>query len=158
MRTRPAIRKTVKWSGAIACVTLLAAWIGSAWSAVGWSGVISVESSSGEIHVALLPGKDASTYSGSYYRRQRCRLFESWFWWPPLGADFKPGWSAARAKFWALLAPAALATVAAWRLDARVRRRSRAGHCGSCGYDRTGVPAGAVCPECGQGAATGARA
>ena len=37
----------------------------------------------------------------------------------------------------------------------RHRRRSRAGKCPECNYDRTGLAAGAVCPECGAGGAGG---
>ena len=33
-----------------------------------------------------------------------------------------------------------------WRLDCR----SRPGQCQLCGYDRAGLGAGAVCPECGK--------
>lgn len=36
-----------------------------------------------------------------------------------------------------------------WRGDLIARRRSRSGRCLRCGYDRRGIPAASVCPECG---------
>ena len=36
------------------------------------------------------------------------------------------------------------------------RRRLRVGECAACGYDRRGLGAGAICPECGAGAALAA--
>ncbi len=50
---------------------------------------------------------------------------------------------------WAVVAPLAIATALAfWRS----RRIERSGCCGECGYDRTGLKAGAACPECGTAA------
>ena len=46
-----------------------------------------------------------------------------------------------------------LATATAWRADAKCLRRAREGACPACGYDRAGLAAGAVCPECGSAAA-----
>jgi hypothetical protein len=36
----------------------------------------------------------------------------------------------------------------AWWLEMREARRARVGRCPRCDYDRTGLAAGAVCPEC----------
>lgn len=49
---------------------------------------------------------------------------------------------------WLFVALAALPTIAAWRVGARVNRRLRSGCCLNCGYDRRGIPQDAVCPEC----------
>ena len=43
-----------------------------------------------------------------------------------------------------------LATAAAWRADAKYLRRAREGACPACGYDRAGLVAGSLCPECGK--------
>lgn len=53
---------------------------------------------------------------------------------------------------WQPLAVALLATATAWWLDTLARRRGRPGLCPTCQYDRTGLPPGAVCPECGAAA------
>jgi hypothetical protein len=36
-----------------------------------------------------------------------------------------------------------------WWIDQRTRRRARRGLCNECGYDHSGLPQGAKCPECG---------
>ncbi len=56
---------------------------------------------------------------------------------------------------WPLPLLSLLATAAAWRADAKYLRRARDGACLKCGYDRAGLAAGVVCPECG--AAAGVR-
>jgi len=43
-------------------------------------------------------------------------------------------------------------TAVAWRLDTLARRRADRTHCPRCRYDRSGLAAGAVCPECGTAA------
>ncbi|MFO0859885.1 MAG: hypothetical protein U0570_04950 [Phycisphaerales bacterium] len=50
-----------------------------------------------------------------------------------------------------VLAPVAIVTLVAWRVDAIARRRARVGHCSKCGYDLSATPEGAKCPECGAG-------
>lgn len=47
---------------------------------------------------------------------------------------------------WIPFAMSAAASAWAWR---RHWKRNRHGFCAECGYDRTGLPEGAVCPECG---------
>lgn len=39
----------------------------------------------------------------------------------------------------------------AWRQEILANRRARVGLCKTCGYDRTGLALGSVCPECGGG-------
>jgi uncharacterized OB-fold protein len=50
---------------------------------------------------------------------------------------------------WVIVAAAQAAAIAAWRLDTLARRRARLNHCPTCNYDRTGLPAASLCPECG---------
>jgi len=52
---------------------------------------------------------------------------------------------------WFPLILAILPTAFAWRLDTLARRRARVGLCAHCHYDRRGLVAGVVCPECGGG-------
>jgi len=56
---------------------------------------------------------------------------------------------------WVFIAVCAGGTACAWRLDAVVLRRVRVDLCPKCDYDRTGLSAGAVCPECGSKAGGG---
>jgi hypothetical protein len=50
---------------------------------------------------------------------------------------------------WIPVGATTLFSAAAWLLDAAARRRMRPCLCRECMYDRTGLAAGAVCPECG---------
>ncbi len=54
------------------------------------------------------------------------------------------------APLWPLPLLSLLATAAAWRADAKYLRRVREGACPACGYDRAGLAAGSLCPECGK--------
>lgn len=47
------------------------------------------------------------------------------------------------------------ASAAAWAAQSRAARRARLGLCPKCRYDRAGLPAGVVCPECGASAPAG---
>ena len=53
---------------------------------------------------------------------------------------------------WPVMAVCVLVTGAAWHRDTSLRRRARLKLCPKCGYDRAGLAAGAVCPECGSAA------
>ncbi len=50
---------------------------------------------------------------------------------------------------WPLPAAALFFTAFLWYLDTLARRRARLNLCPKCHYDRTGLAAGAKCPECG---------
>ncbi len=54
-----------------------------------------------------------------------------------------------RLPLWTVIVPVAGATTIAWRHDVRMTRRKREGICPKCSYNRHGLPAQAVCPECG---------
>ena len=66
---------------------------------------------------------------------------------------FGKGWDVTM-PLWPASLLSLLATAAAWRGDAKYLRRVREGACPACGYDRAGLAAGAVCPECGAAAWT----
>ena len=51
---------------------------------------------------------------------------------------------------WIPAAVSLLLTALAFRLDTLARRRVLAHLCPNCHYDRTGLAASAVCPECGR--------
>jgi hypothetical protein len=71
-------------------------------------------------------------------------------WWFGSESDGMGSWVAC-APIWAALLPLTAGTgLVFWRA-----RRRLPSHCPNCRYDRSGLPAGAVCPECGAPASTG---
>ncbi|MFT3684464.1 MAG: hypothetical protein QM783_05965 [Phycisphaerales bacterium] len=76
--------------------------------------------------------------------------------WLPAGGPWSvwPGTSQWSGKvtyhvpYWCIAVPFAFV---AFALDRHRRRLERANKCGKCGYSRSGLPAGAKCPECGAG-------
>ena len=144
MKPHPRIRKTVKWGGAAVTVLLVVVWTGSisiacstpwGYEAIGWTGVVLFT-----------------------------RRFQEHTVYPPQGPHVYFGSANSALEFWRMLHsstwsivvplwPAVVATLTltafAWRLDTLARRRARAGFCPKCNYNRTGLAAGAVCPECG---------
>ena len=56
---------------------------------------------------------------------------------------------------WVPLILVAMPTALAWRIERRIARRAGDGRCTGCGYDRHGLAAEGVCPECGAGAKAG---
>ena len=80
---------------------------------------------------------------------------QQFHWW----ADISPYWGSPVANrnlyfipLWPLPLLSLLTTAAAWRADAKYLRRVREGACPACGYDRAGLAAISVCPECGAAA------
>lgn len=72
-------------------------------------------------------------------------------WWPRWPYKSAGVWSFF-IPLWFPTAACALVALAFWRIDTLHSRRSRAGACPACTYDRTGLPAAAACPECGAAA------
>ena len=155
MRIRTAIRKFVKWGGAALAVVLLVVWIGSA-----WYGVISP--GFGRQQVGVLAG---TFFWQSYVDPDRAlpaaffsRPTRKPFTWRFRYMDGDDGFSFL-IPLWFPLLLTIIPTGFAWRPDIIARRRSRRGACMKCGYARSGLAAGAVCPECGTApAAAGAAA
>ena len=145
MKPHPRIRKTVKWGGAVVSVVLLAAWVGCNWWWVQWKaaggGVVIV--SAGRITVGDVGS--GGSFSGWKVGTYRGALE----WW------YMSNWTGSvwwiDTPLWIPVVPTLLVTAAAWRMDLALRRRERMGKCAKCGYDRTGLALGAVCPECGAG-------
>ncbi len=143
----PRIRKTIKWGGAVVTVLLVVVWIGSEWGGIGYlsqSGS-GFEIAAGSIYFSfrawLEPystgGWQLSAHSGGFDR------------WPSWRGDSQLWWL--RLPLWIPFVAMLLATGAALRLDTLARRRAKLHVCPKCNYDRTGLAAGAVCPECGAG-------
>ncbi len=148
------IRKTVKWGGAAVTVLLVLVWVGSGWADFGW---ISAGSSmcynlgSGGVSVC----HDTRIYSPrlcttGWHFKPKVFWFDLWF--RNLPSPFG-GWYL-RAPLWPVALIALFGTAGAWRLD-RLARRARLNMCPKCNYDRAGLVAGVVCPECGAAIASG---
>ena len=148
VKPHPKIRKTVKWGGAVVTVLLVVVWIGSAWRGGGWM-------SRHGAGLAVMPGTFVLSLQSFPYENE----FAGWGlrhapepmrWWF-MGGRGNFGWNF-WIPIWLPVLLSALATGAAWRLDALASRRARAGFCPKCNYDRIGLVPQAVCPECGTAA------
>ncbi len=146
-RLKRAVRKTVKWGGAGLTVLLLVVWIGSGWRGATWTnmsygGVLLV---GGRIVVCEpLFDADPNSYNRVSIETERY----PWGWWFDWGVvNGNRYW---QVPLWLPALLSLLATAAAWRADAKYLRRVREGACPACGYDRAGLAAGSLCPECGK--------
>ena len=136
----------VKWGGTVASVVLLVLWILGGWWSIRWVGDDgdSLTIGGGEVAyqhyprltgVADIPGCHVWRHSfGLAWGLQGYRFGDNWAWHIPL---------------WPVPSMALLITAVAWRFDVLARRRARLNLCPRCNYDRTGLAAGVVCPECG---------
>jgi hypothetical protein len=145
----------VKWGGVVVFVVALTVWIGSVGRYLVWrpSQRASLEISSGALWIwtraPSVPASDEPTFSAH-------RTEEPFVWWFHSG-----GWRGVRlylAPGWSIAALAAAITGAAWRFDGIASQRAQVGCCASCNYDRRGIPAASVCPECGAAPAAPAQA
>lgn len=145
MKPHPGVRRAIKWTGAPASVLLLAAWIGSGWHAVSWtgSGGARWELSEGRLTFNHLQIPMPETYRGVRFGRTR-RFTLQWDLWV---RNPRYMWKIA-VPLWLFPPPIFAPTILAWRTDIIDRRRRRAGVCRGCGYERTGLPPHAPCPEC----------
>jgi len=139
-------RKTVKWGGAGLTVLLVVVWIGSGWYGAQWlmGGVYGVTLIVGQ---AICFKNDGSPedlgIKAASFPQNRFDLQSSFDWENPVDGFV------VQFPLWLPALLSLLATAAAWRADAKYLRRARMGLCAGCGYDRAGLAAMSVCPECG---------
>jgi hypothetical protein len=143
MKPHPRIRKTIKWGGAAVTLLLAVVWIGSGWVELDW-GLPNSQHYALSVGVFSLWGPGGS--SGGF--DVGTHPFEL-RWWPQRLAN--PGFRILNLPLWPLAVAFAAAQCTVWRLDVQARRRERAllNLCPKCNYDRAGIAADAVCPECG---------
>jgi len=135
-------------------VLLVIVWIESAWACIGylseWGAGFGID---GGVLYAALP-KWTGEYAGTSWQDCEC----GWMWgeadapklrWSGSWQRGSSFWFAFDLPLWIPSLLCTAGTIFAWRLDDIARRRVRAGFCPKCDYDRTGLAAGAVCPECG---------
>ncbi len=152
VKPHPRIRKTVKWGGAVVSVLLVVVWIGSGWMTVSWHPSWRFYLTDGALTVFTV---DADINDGDnrpgwhYFQRTLFKFPHTW-----LPARY-PGAHVVVLPLWIPLVCALGTTAIAWRLDTLARRRANKHLCMKCSYDRTGLAAGAVCPECGAAAPVG---
>ncbi len=146
MKPHPKLRKTIKWGGAAVTVLLVVVWIGSRWWAVEWHSDLgwlcglqpgqliigNVDSSNIGFPLGWRADRSHSSTMGWWYFYQR--RYDGWWFLFPL---------------WVPISLFLLPTIIAWRLDTLAHRRARLNLCPKCNYDRAGIAAEAVCPECG---------
>lgn len=146
MRPHPRIRKTIKWGGALVVLLSLACWVGSAWVWVDYVGDRAlVMLDFGRVSLTVY-GDDQDPDGPGWYVRVAGPQHRGRFAW---GFERINPWRDAVRYYCPLWVPVMLCacpTAFAWWRD---RRWRAAGHCPGCRYNLSGLPAGAVCPECG---------
>jgi hypothetical protein len=151
---RPILRKTIKWGGAVAVILLVVVWVvsgrhdwtiypGTEFVANLYGGRVSLSRMDSAAHRDFVRATIESLQGFGFAPEWH------WNWWCSLEAN-RPflKWEVA-VPLWFLGLPLLACTLAAWRLDARARRRARTSHCQKCNYDRAGLSPDARCPECG---------
>jgi hypothetical protein len=131
----------------VVCAVLVGTWVGSRWFSFGWMGssrTVCIYVRWGKIGFTKIPPPGWIESRDGWHLVRTPAAFEWSFEW-----FFFQGFRHVRVPLYAIALPPALASTAAWRLDTRARRRARVGHCPACNYDRRGIPAASVCPECG---------
>jgi hypothetical protein len=152
MKVHPRVRKGVKWGGLAAVALVVVVWIGSVWWWCGWevTPYTHIEIEHGRLSVSHTTGWIFENEQPVWMKRCTSVLSDH----PDEGLELWPLWVVGRGRagltqvfvpLWIPLLAAAGCMGLAWRGSAR----ARAGCCGRCGYDRAGLGAGAVCPECG---------
>ena len=146
MNTRLRIWKCLKWGGAAITLLLAIMWIGSGWWMWVWtfpSGrIVNV------IHGSVRVGGLGKPLKSPTLALRREVIAPSFFPWGIRGGgDWRASWTV-YIPMWMPVSLALFITVVGWRRELRARRALRM-QCPKCGYDRTGLAATAVCPECG---------
>ncbi len=139
----------VKWGGAVVTALLVVVWVGSGWwNLYGHIGPSAFAIGNGVLAVP----SSLSPYMLLGWGIERSEWIE-WRWWFGEFVYAVEDWY--EIPLWLVVAGSTVFTGAAWRLDTLARRRARLNLCptGECNYDRTGLVAEAVCPECGAASA-----
>ncbi len=171
VKRRQRLRGTCKWGGVTLCVLLFALWLASGWcdATVERYDKSSTSArrqdawvSQGLLHSSIITSDEVGPGTRYEWRMYCNRRFAGSLWGPPA----PPSWSWGFGKvvspdrnyvfmwipLWLPFLLIALPTGFLFWSDHR--KRTRVGHCTTCGYDLKGNTSG-TCPECG---ATTARA
>jgi hypothetical protein len=148
MKPHPRIRKTIKWGGAAVTVLLVVVWIGSGWWGLWWwsKGGDCAAIAMGSAIIGTQDYPVPANAAGFNVEHSSTTNFRWWLW---SAEHTGPTTWQLYIPLWLPMLASLLVSAVAWRLDTLARRRARVGLCPKCNYDRTGLAAGAVCPECG---------
>ncbi|MFN0136357.1 MAG: hypothetical protein ACKVS9_09615 [Phycisphaerae bacterium] len=153
MSPHPRIRTTLKWTGAIAAALMLTMWAASErWCVNRETTNWTFSLNRGSVIVIRYGGPSFRARPGWYMLRYDASPPIRVWWfnaWDTSGGTMVLPFNRVLVPLWMPTCVALLVAIAAWRLEARACRRAGAGRCPNCDYDRTGLAAGWVCPECG---------
>jgi hypothetical protein len=145
MKPCPRIRTTIKWGSTTLTVLLVVLWIASAWLEIGLHRIGTIiEARAGHLLWGNVGWVWARPSPGGWI----CGRAPAGFSLGLTSADDRPFHGAAP-PLWLPVLACTLFTIAAWRHDAKARRRDRSHLCPECAYDRAGLAPDANCPECG---------
>lgn len=151
MRVMRLLRSVAKWACVVVLVLATGASVATRWGGFVWAREpVMVEVDRGQARLTV-------RLAGNGVTRPRLR-----WWHPPVENTWSwvpVSWNRQTVltetmllvRFWLALplTLAALVSLAFWWPEVRGVLRRRAGRCAACGYDRRGLGAGALCPECG---------
>ncbi len=148
----PIIRKTIKWGGAAVTVLLVVVWIASGWWLMSYAFPrTNVIVGRGTIGV-LRPGYGFPAHMRGWQVAQfTSRTFSGLDRWRGSWSEVHIGSDLVFLPLWWFIPIPLISWLVAWRLDALPRSAPHPPPCPRCGYDRTGLPLLAECPECGSG-------
>ncbi len=150
MKPHPRIRQTIKWTGAAVTVVLMVVWVGSGWIQASfptsWGPVFILRGGCIRVFLSDPPGGWGDSLSLSVTTGDK---FQFGYRRTEAGPNSRTYWTESSLPVWMVAMPVLLASALAWRLDILARRRAKQNLCSTCNYDRTGLPIGAACPECG---------
>ena len=128
----------------MATVLLLILWAVSGWWAAGWVGPSwYVGLSPGLVYISFADFKAIVTGEG--FCHAPVAMGAHWEWLPEFYNG--PVELAMLIPIWMLALATLCISIIAWRMEINACRLLNP--CHACGYDRTGLASGVVCPECG---------
>ncbi len=152
-----------KWGGAVVTALLVVVWIGSGWWGMSYQTTQrwAVQIHSGALLLSCENGTLVTLpmgwrFSGDWQNPRFEWRFAYDEWQSSSGPFFNIGvvqssiWRVCQIPLWFPTLMLLVLSVASWRFDTLAHRRARQNLCPKCNYDRTGLAAGAVCPECGR--------
>ncbi len=144
--------RTLTWAGSVVTGSVIVVWIAGLWWYGGLAALPTMccYTGAGSLRIGWDEPWSLRPVDPKWHPFRRNTLEVSWLFNTTRDVFITgPGTTIVRhaidIPMWFLVATAGTATLAAWRLSCA---DTQPGQCPVCGYDRTGLPAGASCPEC----------